>query len=342
MLVLAVTHCRNCDEALEDDAKFCGMCGATLIDENFERLIGERYQVQHLIGAGSLGTVYRGEQRGTHRKIAIKLLAPSAQHDPAAGARFEREAAVLMQLRSPHTVSIYDSGREPDGTLFIVMELSPGRSLAHVLEREGRLPWPRVMRILLGLCESLAEAHSINIIHRDLTPKNILVEERPTTRDFIKVSDFGLVKVLGMNTRISPVGQTVGAVEYAAPESLMHRPIDGRSDLYALGVLAFLLLSGRHPFAHARSYGDMIAAHVKGTPAPISTLVPDIPADVEALLDTLLQKDPERRYADANTLAAQIRLLMWNVPSDPGPGMTVRTLEGEEDTFLSEIPSKPK
>jgi len=341
MLAAVVSHCRTCDELLEDDARFCGMCGANLVDGNFGRSVGGRYVVYQKIGTGTLGTVYRGEQRSNGRKVAIKLLTASDHHDPQAAARFEREAAVLMHLRSPHTVSIFDSGREPDGTLFIVMELSPGRSLAHVLRRDGRLPWQRVMRIMLGLAESLAEAHAANIIHRDLTPKNILVEERATTQDFVKVSDFGLAKVIGANVRLSPVGQTVGAVEFASPESLMHREVDGRSDLYAVGVLAYLLIAGVHPFAHARSYGDMVAAHVQQSPAPLTSLVPDVAGDVVALLDTLMQKDPARRYPDASTLVAQLRLLLSGLPSEQGPGMTVRTDEGEEDTFLSDIPSVP-
>ncbi len=336
-----MSYCRTCDEPLEADARFCGMCGTNLVDDNFGRVIGGRYLVYQRIGTGSLGSVYRGEQRSNGRKVAIKLLPASDHHDVNAAARFGREAAVMMELRSPHTISIYDSGREPDGTLFIVMELSPGRSLAHVLRREGALEWPRVMRICMGLCESLAEAHAINVIHRDLTPNNILIEERASTQDFVKVSDFGLAKVIGANVRISPVGQMVGAVEFAAPESLLHRQVDGRTDLYAVGVLAYLLLSGQHPFQHARSYGDMVAAQVQQTPALISTLVPDVSPDVEAVLETLLQKDPARRYPDAATLAVQLRLVLSSVASETGPGMTMRTEEGEEDTFLADIPSKP-
>jgi eukaryotic-like serine/threonine-protein kinase len=337
-----VIDCRSCDELLEDDARFCGGCGASLVDDNFERLIAGRFVVGQRIGAGSLAAVYRGEQRGTRRKVAIKLLTPGDQHDAAAPARFAREAGVLMELRSPHTISIYDSGSEPDGTLFIVMELSTGRSLEQLLRRTGALPSPRVLRILLGLSESLAEAHALNIIHRDLTPRNILVEERATAQDFVKVSDFGLAKVIGANARLSPVGRTVGAVELAAPESLLGRAVDARSDLYALGVLAYLLLAGVHPFHSARSYGDLVAAHVQGIAQPLVELVPDISPDVAALVETLMQKDPARRYPDASTVGAQLRLLLSTMPSDVGPGMTVRTDEGEEETLLAEIPEKPQ
>lgn len=332
--------CHTCDEDLDDDAKFCGMCGAILVDENFERVLGDRYVVRQRIGAGSLGAVYRGVQRTTRRKVALKLLADTGQRGPGAAERFVREATVLMNLRSQHTISIYDFNREPDGTLYIVMEVSPGRSLAHVLQREGALPWTRVMRILLGLCDALGEAHTIGVIHRDLKPENILLEERATNQSFVKVSDFGLAKMLGTNLQISPVGQTVGAVEFASPESLLNRSVDARSDLYALGVLAYLLISGVHPFHSARSFGDMIAAHVQQTAAPLRSLRPDVPDDVDALVATLMQKNPDHRYPDAATVAAQLSLLMTGFP--PEPGMTVRTDEGEEDTFLAEIPSRPK
>lgn len=318
------------------------MCGAILIDENFGRVVAGRYVVLQRIGVGTLGVVYRGQQKSLRRRVAIKLLRPGDHQDPSAADRFTREAQVLTYLSSPHTISIYDFGRDVDDTLFIVMELSPGRSLAHLLRKHGRLPWPRALRILLGLCESLADAHARNVIHRDLTPKNILIEERATTQDFVKVSDFGLAKVIGASVTLSPVGQSVGAVEFASPESFLHRGIDGRSDLYAVGVLAYLLIAGVHPFQHARSYGDMVAAHVQGTPPSLASHVPDLPADVAAVIETLLEKDPDRRYPDAGTLAAQLRLLLSSLPSELGPGLTVRTDEGEEDTFLSEIPSKPR
>lgn len=316
------------------------MCGATLVDESFGRVIGGRYAVYQRIGAGTFGTVYRGEQRTTKRKVAIKLLPASDRHDPAAAGRFEREAAVLMHLRSPHTINVYDSGREPDGTLFIATELSTGKSLAQLLHREGRLPWQRVLRIMLGVTESLAEAHAINVIHRDLTPKNILIEERATVQDFVKVTDFGLAKVIGANVRLSPVGETVGSVEFASPEALLKRDVDGRSDLYALGVLGYMLIAGAHPYHRARSYGDMLAAHVQMTAEPLASIVPDVSPDAAALIENLMQKDPERRYPDASTFAAQLRLVLSTLPVEPAPGLTIRT-EGDEETLLAEIPAKP-
>lgn len=315
------------------------MCGVRLVDDNFGRTIGGRYVLRQIVGIGALGTVYRAEQITNGRRLAIKLMPRHAHRDPLAAERFRREGQVLVSLRSQHTITTYEFDREPDGSLYIAMELSPGRSLARIVAHEGPLHWQRVLRILLGLCDSLGEAHALGVVHRDLKPENILVEERATNATFVKLSDFGLARVLTIDLRLSPVGQSVGSVEYASPEQLLDRPIDGRSDLYGLGVLAYLLLTGVHPFAQARTFGDMVAAHVQMQPAPLRSLRADIPVDVEALVACLLEKDPARRYPDAATLAAQLHLLLSGVSADFGA--TVRTIEGEEDTMLAEIPKPP-
>ena len=138
---------------------------------------------------------------------------------------------MLVSLRSPHTITTYDFGAEPDGSLYIAMELSPGRSLAQVFHAEGALDWRRVLHILAGLCDSLGEAHAMGVIHRDLRPENILLEMRPTARDFVKVTDFGLSKVIDESNSPSPtpVGQHIGTIDYASPEQLLSRPLDGRA-----------------------------------------------------------------------------------------------------------------
>ncbi|HEY5924799.1 MAG TPA: serine/threonine-protein kinase [Kofleriaceae bacterium] len=332
------TRCHTCDEPLDDDARFCGVCGVSLVDENFGRTIGNRYVLRQRVGAGSLGAVYKAEQTGMRRKLAVKLLPASAQHNPLHVERFRREGHVLVNLRSHHTVTTYEFAGEPDGSLYIAMELSPGHSLAHVLRHEGPLPWQVVLRIVLGLCNSLGEAHMLGVIHRDLKPENILVEQRPTDKYFVKVSDFGLAKILGANLRISPVGQNVGSVEFASPEALLDRPIDQRSDLYGIGVLAFLLITGRHPFAESRTFGEMVAAHINAPPPTLRSVRPEVPGDVDAIVGCLLAKDPNRRYPDASTLAAQINLLLQGSP--PQPGATIRSDAGEDDTHLAEIPKK--
>ncbi len=333
-------RCRQCGEQLEVTARFCGACGAPLVDPNIERVVGGRYVLKERIGAGSLGVVYRAEQQGLGRKLAIKLLTAEAATDPTAVARFTREGELLCQLRSAHTVTTYEFGRDA-GSLYIAMELSKGKSLAEVFQREGALDYRRVLRILTGLCDSLAEAHALGVIHRDLRPENILLEVRPTNADFVKVLDFGLAKLLPANLALSPVGQTVGAIEFMSPEQLQGKPIDARSDLYALGVLGYLLVTGRHPFGDARSYGDMIGAHVSRVPPPASTVRPELAlsSDVDIILSRCLEKDPERRFPDATALAALVTVML-QVAAPNHASDTIRTPEGEEDTALGPVPTK--
>jgi serine/threonine-protein kinase len=222
------------------------------------------------------------------------------------------------------------------------MELSPGRSLAQLFRAEGTLDWRRVLHILAGLCDSLTEAHAQGVIHRDLRPENILVEHRPTARDFVKVTDFGLAKVINDSSSPSPtpVGQQIGTIQYASPEQLLSKPLDGRADLYALGVLGFLLVTGKHPLAFARSFGDLVAAHIQHVPARASTLNPEVPPDVDEILARCMEKDPFRRYPDAHALSATIKLALANVPANTGD--TIPSDPGEEDTMLGAIPEKPK
>ncbi len=329
-------RCQRCGAQLEAAAKFCGVCGATLADPNVGRMIAGRYTLQERIGSGSLGIVYRAEQLSLGRRVAIKLLGAGA--DPATAERFRREGQVLCKLRSAHTVTTYEFDREPDGTLYIAMELSAGRNLAEVFRSEGQLAWPRVLRILSGLCDALAEAHALGVVHRDLKPENILLEPRPANRDFVKVLDFGLARVLPEDSRLSPPGQTVGAVEFSSPEQLLRAPLDARSDLYALGVLGYLLTTGRHPFHDARTFGDMVAAQIHRVPAPASSLFPDVPADVDTIFARLLEKNAVRRFPDAPTLAHMINLVL--VAPAPDGGDTIRESPGEEETVLAPVPKK--
>ncbi|MFN0249334.1 MAG: serine/threonine-protein kinase [Kofleriaceae bacterium] len=340
-------RCRHCGERLEDAARFCGACGVPIVDPVVGRVVGNRYRILERIGSGSLGAIYRAEQVGLGRKIALKLLTPDGMRDPTTIERFRQEGVVLSQLRCQHTVTTYEVGTEPDGTCYIAMELSPGQSLAQVLHEEGPLDWDRVLRIMAGVCDSLTEAHELGVIHRGLSLETVLVERRGTNRDFVRIVDFGLAKLVVSDVRLSPVGQTVGAVEYSAPEQLLRQPVDGRSDLYTLGVLGYVLVTGVHPFAAARSYGDMVGAHVKQVPVPASTIRDLIPPDVDAILARCLEKQKERRYPDAVALAGSIGVALSRVP--PNHGDTIQEPEidldadidmGEEDTAIAR-PRRP-
>lgn len=336
--------CRHCQERLADDARFCGACGTPLVDEVIGRIVGSRYRILERIGVGSLGVVYRAEQVGLGRKIAIKLLSPEGNRDRTTVERFRQEGAVLTQLRSPHTVTTYEVGTEPDGAFYIAMELSSGRTLAQVLHDEGPLDWDRVLRIMAGICDSIGEAHELGVVHRGLSPQNVLVEKRGSNRDFVRILDFGLAKLLLSDVRLSPVGQTVGSVEYSSPEQLMREPVDARSDLYALGVLGYVLVTGMHPFHAARSFGDMVAAHIKRAPTAASEMRQGIvPPEVDAILSRCLEKKADRRYPDATALAASITVALASSVQmnqgdtyvDPEIDLDAEIDMGEEDTTLA-------
>jgi serine/threonine-protein kinase len=329
-------RCPRCNEELDVTARFCGACGATITDPNIERTIAGRYVLKERILGGSIGIVYRAEQRGVGRKIAIKLLPSDAATDPLLIARFKREGEVLCRLRSPHTVTTYEFDRDPDGTLYIAMELPSGRSLAEICAREGALEWRRALRILGQVCDSIAEAHTLGIVHRDLRPDSIVVGMSADGREVAKVLDFGLAKLLYADITLSPVGQTTGAIEYLSPEQLRSKPIDSRTDVYGVGILGYLLITGRHPFQQARTYGDLVAAHLNVVPPLASTLRPDLPPGVDFILQKCLEKDPEQRFPSA-AMTERLITIALN-PTNP-ENDTLRN-EGEEDTALADIPIK--
>lgn len=334
-------RCQRCGEQLVVTARFCGACGTSIADRNIGRVIGGRYTLRERIGEGSIGMVYAAEQIGLGRKLAIKLLPSGSEQDPTLVERFRREGEVLCRLRSPHTVTTYEFDRDADGTLYIGMEISPGKSLAEVFRAEGPFEWPRVLRILVGLCDSLGEAHGLGVIHRNIKPETILLEQRPGNREIVKVLDFGLAKMLPARIDLSPVGETVGAVEFMSPEQLMSRPIDARSDLYAIGALGYLLVTGKHPFWRARTYGDLVAAHVQVVPEPASAVRADLSPEVDMVFARCLEKDPNRRFPDTAALAALLGVMLQPYGTGPAPPDTVMTLSGEEETALAEPPTKP-
>jgi serine/threonine-protein kinase len=193
--------------------------------------------------------------------------------------------------------------------------------------------------MMAQLCDSLGEAHEAGVIHRDLKPSNVLVEQRPNQRDFIKVLDFGLAKLVKTSVNLSPVGQHIGDIEVSSPEQLMQKPMDGRSDLYALGIIGFIMLTGRHPFAEERSYGGLVAAHIHKPPPRASQFKPDLPADVDEILARLLVKNPEQRYPSAAALAGTISVLLSMQPNPDSATIVEPSLPiGEEDTSLGPVP----
>ena len=272
------------------------------------------YQLGELLGRGGMGEVYKATHRMLARPAAIKLIRPEmlggidAEAAKLAVTRFRREAEAAANLRSQHTVELYDFGVTDDETLYLVMEFLEGMDLETLVRETGPIPAGRVIYILRQVCESLDEAHNVGLVHRDIKPANIHVGRVGLRYDFVKVLDFGLVKeVSSRSTDQSlatiPGQMAMGTPAYMAPEMALGEPVDGRADIYAVGCVAYYLLTGQLVFEAEKAF-QMIAKHLQSAPIPPSQRTDrPIPPELERLILKCLSKDPAQRPKSAAHLA---------------------------------------
>jgi eukaryotic-like serine/threonine-protein kinase len=267
------------------------------------------YQLVAKLGAGGMGEVWRASHRMLARDAAIKLIQPgmlsgqSGRNATLIQRRFEQEARSTALLRSPHTVELYDFGVTGDGVFYYVMELLDGIDLETLVKKFGPQPPARVAGILRQVCLSLDDAHRQGMIHRDIKPTNIFLCRMGNQHDFAKALDFGLVKVLDSSeTAMTGEGATTGTPAYMAPEVALGNPIDGRTDLYGLGCVAYWLLTGSLVFEEKGATATMLA-HVQKAPAPPSQRTEvAIPEALERAILMCLEKNPAARPATAQAL----------------------------------------
>jgi serine/threonine-protein kinase len=267
------------------------------------RQLGQ-YRLRRRLGAGGMGEVYLAEHQLLKRPCAVKLIRPGDAADPHALERFEREVRLTATLSHPNTVEIYDYGRAEDGTYYYVMEYLPGLSLAELVERYGPLPPARAVYLLRQVCGALREAHAAGLIHRDIKPSNIFAARRGGMDDVAKLLDFGLVRPVatGRAAHLSAEGQILGTPLFMSPEQAMGgRELDERSDIYALGAVAYCLLTGRPPFEGEDGIAVLIA-HARDPVMPPSRVRPGIPTDLERVVLRCLDKDAAERFPDAGCL----------------------------------------
>jgi serine/threonine protein kinase len=259
------------------------------------------YELEEEIGRGSMGVVYRGRQMTLDRVVAVKVLLESLVSDESFVARFIREARLVASLNHPHIVHVYDAGRSED-LLFFAMEYVNGPTVTQLLKQKGKLPVAQVAEIGAQVAAALEYAHvEARMVHRDIKPENMIIDRRGN----VKVVDFGLARVAGANT-ITRVGTVVGSLYYVSPEQLLGRQLDGRADVYALGVALYEMLTGKRPFL-GKSLADLSRAILMGPLEPPSKLEPAIPAGLEAILLKALERDREQRYASAGAFEADLR-----------------------------------
>ncbi len=268
-------------------------------------VLDERYALLRVVGRGGSGVVYAARQIKVGREVAVKVLAGDAG-DPRRVARFERNARALSELRHPNTLKVIDFGHLPDGRPYLVSPLLQGAPLREILDTEGRLDVRRTLAIVEQVADALVEAHEAGVIHRDLKPENVFVE-RVAGRNVVRVIDFGIARLIGGEGRLTSDGVSLGTAPYMSPEQVRGEPVDPRSDLYSLGVLAYECLAGHVPFT-GRTWLTIVVQHLEEDPPPLRGLaVGPVPAALERLVMACLEKLPDDRPADAVEVRAQVQ-----------------------------------
>jgi serine/threonine-protein kinase len=274
------------------------------------RTLGGRYRTERRLGEGGMSYVYLAQDLETDRQVALKVLSPRLIRDPASAERLKREAAIAMRLDHPNVCSIFGLGETPERLIYLVMPYLPGEPLSEHEIRQGALSVAEGVPLLLQICRGLEHAHKLEIVHRDLKPENVMLVPDPAVEGGSRavVMDFGLAKERRAEAevvKLTKTGIVLGTPEFMSPEQIRGKPLDGRSDVYAVGVLAFELFTGRLPFA-GKSPQDMMLARLKGEPIRLRSLRPELPARLEGVIDQALAKDPAARIQSMEELGAAL------------------------------------
>jgi serine/threonine-protein kinase len=288
-------------------------------------VIAERYKVLAPIGRGGMGYVYRAEQVPLGRSVALKLMNPryAKGRDPEHEQRFFLEAAVASKLTHPNTITIFDYGKDED-TLYIAMEYLSGRTLSRVLAEEGVFQWERAIHVTSQIAKGVREAHQRGVIHRDLKPANVMLIDHNDDKDFVKVLDFGLVKVFRNQEEekqqdLTMTGIFLGSPKYMSPEQIKNHDPDPRSDVYALGVMLFQMLTGKTPFNHEEAV-DLMLMHLHDAPPVPSSIHRGVPPAMDRVILRCLQKDRKARYESMDDLLAHLRAVRSELTGTPNTG----------------------
>ena len=311
--------CNQCGASVDDVARFCSACGASseeqgglgAADPLIGRVVGGSYLLQEVVGVGGMGRVYKAEQSTLGRTVAVKVIHPHLLGDEQTVARFYQEARASSRLNHPNSVSIIDFGRTDDGILYLAMEFLSGKDLALVMHEEGPLAVDRICGILVNTLDALGEAHELGIVHRDLKPENIILRPLRSGDDLVKVVDFGLATILGKESSITKPGLVCGTPDYMSPEQGRGDSVDGRGDLYALGVVLFELLVGHLPYIDdtptrvvLRHLNDPIPDPRRAQPGR------NISDRLAELTMKALAKDPRERFQVAREMQDALRAVL--------------------------------
>ncbi len=296
--------------------------------------VGGKYHIQQLLGRGGMGDVYKAIHLTLDRPVVLKLLKKLFLSEQSVVQRFHREARAASRLNHPNSITIIDFGQTDDGTLFMAMEYLPGRSLAQVIAEEHPLAEDRVVHVGAQILAALAEAHSLGIIHRDLKPANVMIESRLDEKDFVKVLDFGIAKLSESGTTrtgITQAGIVCGTPGYMSPEQACGEELDARSDLYAVGVILYEMITGLLPFAALTPMG-LVTSHLVEDPTPICVRNPR--ASVSPQLETLIMRALARRREERFTSSGEMRAALLSCAPAAGAGQSAGSAPRPPSTIL--------
>lgn len=280
--------------------------------------VADRYRVERKLGEGGMGLVYLAVHEGLRKHVALKVLTSTTRLQRESIARFEREAVAAGNLKHPNIAEATDFGQLPDGGLYLVMEYVEGATLRELLAKHGKVAPDRALAILQQVGAALGAAHARDVVHRDLKPENVIVSDAPSS---VKVIDFGIAKLKSATfgaggTGLTKAGSVFGTAEYMSPEQVMGQPVDARADQYALGVLAFELLTGKPPFK-ADDAGQLMMMHV-GAPVPSTReSTPGLPPAVDEVIAKMLGKLPDERFGSVTEAMEALTGALRAEPSPP-------------------------
>ena len=343
--------CPQCNTEYEADQRFCPRDGSTLKSlsaggDLVGSVVADRYHVIRKLGEGGMGQVYLAEHVRMGRKSAVKVMNPGMVHDADAISRFNREASNASRISHPNVAAIYDFGETSDGLIYLAMEYVEGEPLTKLIEREGALSALRAANIVRQTGEALAVAHDLGIVHRDLKPDNIMIAKDRDGADCVKVVDFGIAKAANNEAqKVTRTGLVIGTPEYMSPEQLAGDPLDGRSDIYSLALVAFTMLTGRLPFPSETVQESMIM-RLTERPRSLSEMKPEVnwPSTLQAVMDKGLARDAGDRYASAaefgRDVSQSIERMPQTVATDAGtsimaPQRIPATRVGTAPTMIS-------
>ena len=331
--------CPGCGGSVAAESRFCPSCGASVERLAPGQILDGRYEILDKIAEGGMGQVYRARHLHLDEIRIIKVTRPDMPGEGPEPRRFQEEARMATLVRHPNVAALYDFARQPDGSYYMVWEFIDGITLQEWLHRHGPLPLHRTLDVAAQVLAGLREIHRQGIVHRDISPDNIMLRELPDGSLQVKIIDLGIAKRVTAATQMTTTGMFVGKLKYASPEQAGSLPagqaIDGRSDLYSFGVVLYETLTGKAPF-EAKTPLEYLGKHLREVPPPLDTsrLPRNVGEAMRAVVRKALEKDRERRFRDAGEFSdALARLTPAVEPPEPAPGTGSRTI-APTSTFI--------